>query len=250
MNHIFGDKRIRLTTRSILYRFGFNPLKPMVCWMGNHPVLILEFPLYEAFVAAFYFLFGEQIVIARFISILFWLGSAIYLYFLIELLYQRTMAQFTTLIYSILPLGLYYSRAVHIDCTALFLVHGFCYHTLRSIDGRAHFALSVLFGCLAAVVKAPYLLPVYLPLSFLLLGNRTRKVIYGALIAPMIVFIFWQIYVIHTNTQSPDYSFLPGYFKFVDMRSWYFGTIGNDSSLVIGNCFSVDFFMRLQHHSG
>jgi 4-amino-4-deoxy-L-arabinose transferase-like glycosyltransferase len=198
----------------------------MVCWMGSFPVVILEFPLYEFIVALFYFAFGEQLFIARIVTLAFWVGSAIYLYRLIDLLYTRTVAQLTATVYAILPLGLFYSRAVHIDFAVIFFVHAFCFYLIRSVfnSNSKILYVSIFFGCMAALMKSPYIFAPYFALFVFLFRRRAPLRFYLGLIVPMVLFLVWHSYSASINASAPDYSFLPGYFKFVDMGWWYFGT--------------------------
>jgi len=209
------------------YRFALNPFQPMVCWMGNFPVVILEFPIYEWIVALFYFPFGEQLLIARTVTLAFWLGSAIFLYLLIDVLYTRTLAQATTIIYAILPLGLFYSRAVHVDFSVTFFVHAFCFYLIRAVvdSNPKMLFLAILSGGLAALMKSPYLFAPYFALFAFLITKRATIRYYFALAVPIVLFLGWHFYAGSVNAKAPDYSYLPGYFRFVDMGWWYFGTI-------------------------
>ena len=209
---------------------GIRLLSPTVCWQGNRGTLILEFPFYEAFVAVLYQAFGEHIAIARLVTIGFWLGSLLYLYLIADYLYTRHFARLTAVVYAILPLGLFYSRAIHVDFSAVFAAHAMLYYFLRgTLEERHGFAaLGASFGALACVIKVPYAFYLYVPLLYLMVTRRSGRSALPMvpwLLIPFAVFSLWWRYVISVNMAAPDWSFLPGYFKFVRMGHWYFGTV-------------------------
>src|SRR5207248_679692 len=112
------------------YEEGFNLLRPSVGWMGAHKTVILEFPLIEAIMAAAYLWFGPYEVVARLVVLAFFAGSAVYLFLIARILVSTAVAWLATWMYLVLPLGVYYSRAVHIDFAVIFFAHAMAYHML------------------------------------------------------------------------------------------------------------------------
>ena len=97
------------------YKEGIRLLRPSVCWMGSYKTVILEFPFPEALMALMYHILGYHLYLARVVTFLFFAGSAIYLYFIVCYVLRKRLAMIATAVYMILPLSLFYSRAVHVD---------------------------------------------------------------------------------------------------------------------------------------
>jgi hypothetical protein len=210
--------------------YDFDLFNPVVAWMGGHKVQILEFPLPEAITAVFYKLFGENLIWARLTTLLFFVGSALYLRGIIRRLQNKELADIATLIFMALPLGIPYSRAIHIDPAALFLAHAACYHAMKGIAIKSHKNLifSSLMAILAAMVKVPYLFYLALPLGYYLAkrGNIKQEWNFMAYaIPPVLALILWTWHTKQVNASAPDWDFIPGYHKFVDMSKWYFGPL-------------------------
>jgi hypothetical protein len=212
------------------YEEGIRLLRPSVCWMGSYKTVILEFPFPEALMALMYHLLGYHLALARFVTFLFFAGSAIYLYLIVCHVLRKRLAMIATAVYMILPLSLFYSRAVHVDFFAIFFAHAMTYHLLRASQGpsRRHLILGLAGGCMAFLIKAPYAFYFGLPLLVLALqGPRLRTIVYLAvgLGVPVLVFILWRVYAEAINGTAPDWGFLPGYFKLVNMGNWYYGAM-------------------------
>lgn len=210
------------------YQDGIDLLHPSVCWMGGHKTTILEFPLPEAIIAVFYKIFGPDLFWARFVFIAFFLGGARYLYLIIRLFGGKELAQFACIFYLAFPLGIYYSRAIHVDFTAIFFAHAMFYHFMVGIKEQQwwQILLGGLLGGIGFMIKSPYLFYLYLPLLGWIHHNRKwrfvlRNSLFFAL--PAAMFIPWQLHVSHVNEAAPDWDFIPHYKKFVDMWGWYFG---------------------------
>ena len=212
------------------HKNGINLLYPSVCWMGDHKTVILEFPFPEMLMALAYNLFGYHLFLARVITLLFFSGSAVYFYLLVNNLFGRRMALISAAVYMVLPLSLFYSRAVHIDFFAVFFAHAMVYHFLRWTEQSSmwHAITGMLAGCLAFLIKVPYAFYLVLPLLTTMAVRRDLKTIPKLLLwmlFPVITFSLWHMHVTSVNKAAPDWYFIPGYFKFVDMGNWYYGPL-------------------------
>ena len=212
------------------HKDGINLLRPSVCWMGNYKTVVLEFPFPETLMAIAYNLFGPNIAYARLITLLFFMGSAIYLFFVVKYLFDDHVAFIATAIYIILPLSLFYSRAVHVDFCAVFFAHAMVYYFLRGYEEKSlKFNLvGMLAACMAFLVKAPYVFYFVLPLlCFMLTRFNLKKISCFLLLisVPVILFIIWHLHVNRINSAAPDWFFIPGYGKFVNMANWYYGPL-------------------------
>lgn len=196
--------------------------------MGGHKTVILEFPLPEAITAVLYKLFGPDLVWARLVTLLFFLGAVRYWYLIIRLLTGAELARIATVIYLFLPLGLFYSRAIHIDFCAVFFAHMMLYHYLvgiRDMSSRQLFLGSFAAG-FGFLVKAPYVFYLALPLLLWITHHGRwayvlRRV--WVFLFPIGVFYLWQRHVQAVNAAAPDWDFIPHYRKFDNNWKWYFG---------------------------
>lgn len=210
---------------------GMDPLHPSVAWMGSHKTLILEFPLPELLTAVLYQAFGTEIFWARLVTWLFFCGGCLYLYQLLCRVGCPGLAKLTTLIYMTLPLGFFYSRAVHIDFAAVFFAHAMAYHLVRSVTDarwRLHVALAGALALLGLLVKSPYVFYLLLPcLAYLWQQGRPRRLLVWAIgLSPaLLALLLWLWHTRQVNAAAPDWGFIPSYHKFDDMSNWYFGTL-------------------------
>ncbi len=212
------------------HREGIDLFHPAVCWMGGHKTLALEFPLPEALMALAYGLFGCHLVVARLVTLLFFCGAAAYLFLLVRRLFGERAAWPALAVYLVLPLGQFYSRALHVDFSAVFFAHAMTWHLLRGYERHsvAHNLAGLLFGVLAFLVKAPYAFYFALPLAAVMVSRFNRRAFAWFLVClavPTAVFLLWQVHAGAVNNAAPDWDYLPGYFKFVGMGQWYFGAL-------------------------
>lgn len=216
-----------------LYKGEGDIFHPQVAWMGGHKQTILEFPLHEAITAVLYRIFWPGHVWARLVTLLFFLGSAVYLFRIIRLVSSTDHARMACLIYLAMPLGLFYSRALHVDFTAVCLAHGMLYHWMMAVrtQKQLHWLLGFLFATLAFPVKAPYAFYLALPLLAWILHEKkfmyTLRNLHWTL-TPLLLFGLWQWHVERTNAAVPDWNpVLPDFHPFSGKftKGWYFGTL-------------------------
>lgn len=212
------------------YENGIDLGKPSVCWMGDHKTVILEFPIVEAIIASFYHIITPSHITARIILLLFFIGSCWFLYQIISFFLDKNVAKVGTIIYSLMPLTLFYSRAIHIDFAEMFFVLGMVYFYLLGIQKEKLFLLLIgsIFCTLAFMVKAPYVVPFTFPLIWFIVTRKKMFYVFKSFylfIIPIILFFIWQNHVFEVNSAAPDWDFIPGYRKFTFNAGWYFGGI-------------------------
>jgi Dolichyl-phosphate-mannose-protein mannosyltransferase len=210
------------------YRHGIDLLHPVVCWLGAHRTLLFEFPLVEALSAMLYHVTGPIPLGDRLVALAFFLLATVYFHRIVRRLAGRRPAWLATLVWLALPLGQFYSRAAHVDFAATALAHMLLFHTLRAFERRdlRHAAIAAGAGALAAMIKAPYVLPLLPPLALAWLAAPALVTLgLGAVSmgGTAIAFALWRHHVDATNAAAPDWSFLPGYYKEVNPLGWYFG---------------------------
>lgn len=221
---------------------GIDLLHPKVCWMGDYEVTILEFPLPEAVAAVGYRVFGPSHRVARAVFFAFFLGSVFFLYRLLDEIFDPGIARMATLIYLAMPLSLFYSRAIHIDFAALFFVHGMAFFFVRGLrrESLTQMWIGSAFAAMAMVIKAPTVVPLTLPLVWIVISERRWRIVarsIPALLAPALLFILWQGHVHRINSSAPDWSFIPSYRKMTASWGWYFGSLAQ--RLQLGNWLNI-----------
>jgi len=212
------------------YKNGVDLFHPAVCWMGGYKTLILEFPLPEAIIAELYHVFGPYHVVARIFFLLSFLFSAYYFFKLVNLRFDENVSRTATLIYLLLPLSIFYSRALHIDFFAIGFTLGLVYHFYRGIIEKSNrqLIIGMCLTVIALLVKAPYILAfscILFPVAFSK-SNFTfvlKRVYY--FIIPLVIFYLWTHYSNSVNGAAPDWSFITGYRKFDNNTLWYFGSM-------------------------
>ncbi len=214
-------------------RRGLDLLHPAVCWLGGHRTLIFEFPLPEAVSALLQRTFGPGVVWDRLVGLACFGMATGYLFGFARGIAGSRVAWLTALAYLAFPLGQFYSRAAHVDFAATAFAHALLYHGARAFAGRSwpQAAAAGAAGALAALVKAPYLLPVLGPLAMAALGvgSAGATLALSALVlgVPALAFVVWRRHVDAVNAAAPDWSFLPGYYKEVNPGWWYYGRLGD-----------------------
>ncbi len=212
------------------YRFGLNIFSPSVGWLGAYRRVILEFPLTEWISACLYFLTGPTILVDRLVNLAFFLGSAFFFFRIVALIHDRLMAQITTLLYMAAPLAIYYSRAVHVDFTAVCFAHAFFYGMLRFVESRRARDLwgAVGAGVIAFMIKSPYVFYLLIPVLWFCYqrraGTKSLLMILVAFALPSAAFVGWFSYSQRVNAHAPDLSFIPSHFVQVNRFGWFFGT--------------------------
>ena len=212
------------------YEDGIDLLYPSVCWLGAHKTIIFEFPFPEACMAIFYHVFSPDLLYARIVALLFFCGSALYLYLILRFLLNRKTAFMAVLIYCILPLSLFYSRAMHIDFSAVCFAHAMFYYFLVGYSRGSFIYLlcGAITGVMAFMIKVPYAFYFALPLGIYVLCHfNIKKVLMLGLTAmiPVLAFVAWQCWVFQINDAAPEWWHIPGYNKLTSMGSWYFGDV-------------------------
>ena len=212
------------------YQNGIDLLHPAVCWMGGSDTLALEFPLPEAVVALAYGVFGESLPLARFIFLCFFAGALYYFYKTTDLLFDRSLARWAALIYSALPLSIFYSRAIHIDFAAVLPAHAMFYYYLIGVKKRRweYLMLSSVVAAVAVVIKAPYAFCFLLPMAFFAIREQAFGWAIragGFYVFALLCFWLWQRHVNVVNAAAPDWSYILHYRKMTQNAGWYFGTL-------------------------
>lgn len=137
-------------------------------WMANYinfrgpnETSYWTLPLYETVVAIGYRAAGgEYLWLARAVAFLAYAWAAYLLFLIAAELFDRRVGMFAALAFLALPLGIFYSRAVHYESLLIALSHVFLLYALRFCrdPSWSRWALSVSAGIVAALIKPTFIM--------------------------------------------------------------------------------------------
>jgi len=162
------------------YRNGMNIFYPQVDWGGNTPGYCeTEFQLVPYLVALMYKLLGVHDYFGRLISVLFSLGSMIFLYLLLRRYLDTAAAIVALFFFAFAPLSIYFSRVFMPDPAMLFFsISSLYYFTLWFEENKLrHAILSAVFLSLGLLVKVSMLFMGF-PFLCLCLIKRGRSALW------------------------------------------------------------------------
>ncbi len=143
-------------------------LYPQVDW-GGGGYAETEFPIYPAIVSWIYRFTGDHPAYARLVTLLFSLLGLYFLYRLIELCFDRSVAFWSALFYAISPVSVFYGRTIQPESLVMMSTIGALYFFQRWLNEEKSLDLVISWG-LGAIAFLTKVLPlVYLgiPLLFL-----------------------------------------------------------------------------------
>ena len=216
-------------------------MRVKINFRGTNDVSFWNFPVYEGVVGLAYKATGgeERLWLARIITLLMYLGATWCLGRIVSLLLGARTAWYTALVYMILPLGIFYSRAVHYDIGAIFLSHAFFLAALSYCE-RPRMPLYItaaLLGVLAFAVKPPYAAYFAIPIGFYALTapdeRRWRTLIEVGTMFLFALIATWALHEYRLSIESGHASKLlyPVPYTKGYARSWFLGHWGQRFSL-------------------
>ena len=199
-----GDMWRQPDTESISRNFvdhEFNILRPQFNYDGALPNYIqLEFQITTFIIAILYKIFGHHYYLARLVPILFFMISVYYLYRLIEKIYGKKAAWITIIIYGIIPINLFYSRAIMPESAALCFFNGAFYYFYKWYKDNKNMDLFIsgIFTAMAISQKTP---AIFIGLAFIFMCiekyglrfiTKSKLWLFGAIaIIPPFAYIFY-----------------------------------------------------------
>jgi 4-amino-4-deoxy-L-arabinose transferase-like glycosyltransferase len=176
--------------------FLSNPSMP-----NPQRLFLVEPPIYQTIIAVFYKVFGVRESFARLISIIFSLGSIIFLYLLIKEMIDEKTALWASFFFAVLPYSVYYSRVILPEPFIIFLGLGLIYFFYKwiSTDSHLFWILTIIFGSIALTQKIyPFFL--FLPLLYLLFKQESYKFLKNkkfwiTAIIVILPFIAWRLWI-------------------------------------------------------
>ena len=152
------------------YRYGFNIFYPQINWAGNSPGYVgTEFPLLNFLASLLYIVFGVHEWIGRSLSVLFFVVSVPFLYWLVRRISNERSALIAVAVYDLAPLGIFASRSFMPDMASLSLSIMALYFFTRWLDipvNRKFFIAATVTTSLAILIKLPAII-IGVPLLYL-----------------------------------------------------------------------------------
>ena len=177
---------------------NMSPLHPQT--PNNERLFMVEPPVYNTVVAVVYKLFRIEIKYARLVSIIFSLGSLIFLYLIVSCFLDEKTALLSAFFFAVLPYNVFYSRVVLPEPMIVFLTLGMFWFAIKWLktDSVVYYLLFLVLSALSFTQKT-FPLFFLLPLSYLFLRKfrlgvfKQKKLYLWALISllPLCLWRWW-----------------------------------------------------------
>lgn len=187
---------------------NLNFLTPQIDWEGPYDGLAAtEFPLYMWLMGLLWPLLGLGDLWGRLLSALFSAGTAVYLLKFLEKRFSADAAYYAAILFSCIPLEIYFGRTVQPEAIALLGAVAALYHwdiSLETPRSSADWLFALIWAFLAISQKLTYV-HLLIPLAFLSLLKLKNKAWSDArtLSAPVIVMSL--VYAWYRHASSGTY---------------------------------------------
>ncbi len=153
------------------YENGFDLFNPNLSIINYKN--ISEFQIFPFLVALLYKIFGFHDYLGRVLSLIFSIGTFFVFYWLVELYFNKLVANIALIFLTILPLSIFYSRVFMLEPMMLFLSVSMLYTFSRYLEDEnlIFFVISIVCTSLTLLIKIPtiYML---LPILFLMINKN------------------------------------------------------------------------------
>jgi len=193
---------------------GWNFLRPKIDNMvplhrgeeNNQRLFLVEPPVYNSIVAGIYSALGTDIKWARFVSVVFSLGSIIFLFLIASKFYGEKIGLLAAFFFAVLPYNIFYSRVVLPEPMIIFLTLGMFYYCIKWLETNSAFPF-LLFSVFSALSFSQKSFPLFLSFALLCLifqkfGFKIfrQKKLYLWLVLSFAPFFLWRWWV----SRSPE----------------------------------------------
>jgi 4-amino-4-deoxy-L-arabinose transferase-like glycosyltransferase len=183
---------------------------------NNQRLFMVEPPIYQTVVAGFYRLWGVQERWARLVSILFYLGGMLFLYFLVERLLNKWVGLLAVFFMAVLPYGIFYGRVIMPEPMMLFALLGMLYWFYRWIEeDKGRLVIGILAWFFTAWALSIKTFPIFLalPMFYLVwqkwgLGFVKQKKLWLFAILAVLPLLGWRWWIAHFPEGIPSYEWL------------------------------------------
>ncbi len=201
---------------------GFNPFIPKYddfSGVSEQPMnnpnrfRFVEFPIYNIAVYPLYIMFGVDDKYSRLVSVLFSLGSIVFLYLLAKKNFGIRIGLFTASVYAFLPFNIFFSRTTLPEPTFLFFTLGMMYFVDKWISKNSfNIGFAAIFFTVVAFLCKPWAIFFTPPLFYSLfsrygLKKIPKKFIISALLA-ILPFIIWRLWILQQPEGIPASNWL------------------------------------------
>lgn len=203
-------------------KLGFNPFYPLFDDMSSvaekavpnpEGIRFVEFPIYNMLVYPFYVLFGIDEKYHRLVSILAFLGSSIFLYFIVKKYTNSLTAFISTFTFTFLPFNIFFSRTTLPEPTFIFFALGMVYFVGEWISQEKvkWVVLGFLFTAIAFLIK-PWAIFFFLPLIYLVYLRNDKGFFLKKFIPftffSLLPFILWRFWILQFPEGIPASNWL------------------------------------------
>ena len=215
--HSWRQADTAAVTRNFIKQ-GFNPFLPKfddISAISEIPISnplgfrFVEFPVYNIFVYPFYLFFGVDEKYHRLVSVIFSLGTIIFLYFFTRKYFGKMTAFFSSFIFAFLPFNVYFSRTTLPEPTFVFFSMGMMYFIDSWIWEKKKMwgFWGFIFATVAFLMK-PWAIFFYLPLILSAFRKKTVKrfLLFSAF--AILPFILWRLWILQQPPGIPASSWL------------------------------------------
>lgn len=201
---------------------GFNPFLPRFddsSGVSERPYpnigryRFVEFPVYNMAVYPLYLVFGVEEWLHRLVSVLFSLGSLIFLFLIAKKYAGESVALISGLIFALLPYNIFFSRTTLPEPTLIFFSLGMMYFTGRLIDENKKSLKwwAGIFTATAFLIK-PWAIFYLLPLWYLYFKKRGSVVLSKNcivfLVLSLLPFLIWRMWILQFPEGIPASNWL------------------------------------------
>jgi 4-amino-4-deoxy-L-arabinose transferase-like glycosyltransferase len=210
--HSWRQADTAAVTRNFI-KYGFNPFVTYyddMSGVAENPVAnpnsfrFVEFPIYNITTYPVYLLFGVQDKYSRLVSVLFSLGSIVFLYLITRRYLGKKIGLLTSLIYGLLPFNVFFSRTTLPEPTFLFFALGMVYFVDSWIlKSKLNLAiLAFIFTVIAFLIKpwAIFFVPPLIYSLFSQKGVKKSLKYLGFFILALLPFFAWRLWIL----QQPE----------------------------------------------
>ncbi len=216
--HSWRQADTAAVTRNFI-KDGFNPFFPHYDDMSGvaekaipngNTYRFVEFPVYNIAVYPFYKILGVNDMWHRLVSVLFSLGSTVFLFLILGKYLSTQLKLLSAAIFTFLPFNVFFSRTTLPEPTLVFFCLGMIYFVNKAFEGKG-FVLAGLFTVAAFLIK-PYAFFFLLPCVYTAFcgGINAKKLLkYCAfLFICLLPFILWRLWILQQPQGIPASNWL------------------------------------------
>lgn len=216
--HSWRQADTAAVTRNFI-KEGFNPFIPRfddMSGIAENPIAntlsfrFVEFPIYNIAVYPFYLFFGVDEKLHRLVSVFFALGGIVFLYLICKKYLGIKTGLFISLVYSLLPFNIFFSRTTLPEPTFLFFSLGMMYFLDEWVNQRKGI-WAFIFTAIAFLIK-PWAIFFFLPIIYSVYSRRNNRKYWGQFMLftfiAVLPFIIWRFWILQQPEGIPASSWL------------------------------------------